>query len=209
MSALAASERPNLLFILADEWRAQATDYHGDTNARTPVMDRLASESLNFQNAVSGTPVCCPYRASLLTGQYPLTHGVFLNGAGTPQTLTKYMGDVNNGTFPVNLTFPKVNVGPTDTVVMNYLIVNTGHKNPSQTVATLEAAGTQLATKGGTLLGAAFGSAIPGLGTALGALAGWLAGELVGLLNANCDGPVCRRTGCLHLQRPGCQNRAG
>ena len=48
-------------------------------NARTPVLDRLAAESVNFQNAVSGTPVCCPYRASLLTGQYPLTHGVFIN----------------------------------------------------------------------------------------------------------------------------------
>ena len=72
-------ERPNVLFILADEWRAQATGYNGDRNARTPVLDRLAAESVNFQNAVSGTPVCCPYRASLLTGQYPLTHGVFIN----------------------------------------------------------------------------------------------------------------------------------
>ena len=72
-------ERPNVLFVLADEWRAQATGYAGDKNARTPVLDRLAAESVNFQNAVSGTPVCCPYRASLLTGQYPLTHGVFIN----------------------------------------------------------------------------------------------------------------------------------
>ena len=72
-------ERPNVLFVLADEWRAQATGYAGDKNARTPALDRLAAESVNFENAVSGTPVCCPYRASLLTGQYPLTHGVFIN----------------------------------------------------------------------------------------------------------------------------------
>jgi arylsulfatase A-like enzyme len=71
--------RPNVLFILADEWRAQSTGYNGDPNVRTPVLDRLAAESVNFRNAVSGTPVCCPYRASLLTGQYPLTHGVFIN----------------------------------------------------------------------------------------------------------------------------------
>src|ERR1035438_4030491 len=62
--------RPNVLFILADEWRAQSTGYNGDPNVRTPVLDRLAAESVNFRNAVSGTPVCCPYRASLLTGQY-------------------------------------------------------------------------------------------------------------------------------------------
>ena len=55
----------------------QATGYTA-TNARTPVLDGLARKR-QFPNAVSGTPVCCPYRASLLTGQYPLTHGVFIN----------------------------------------------------------------------------------------------------------------------------------
>lgn len=60
----ARQPRPNLLFILADEWRAQATGYTGDPNARTPALDRLAAESVNFENAVSGLPVCCPYRAA-------------------------------------------------------------------------------------------------------------------------------------------------
>jgi arylsulfatase A-like enzyme len=73
------SRRPNLVFVFADQWRAQATGYAGDTNAKTPNLDKLASESVNFSNAVSGCPVCCPYRASLMTGRYPLTHGVFLN----------------------------------------------------------------------------------------------------------------------------------
>lgn len=73
------TRRPNVLFILADEWRAQSTGYSGDRNVTTPVLDRLAAQSVNFVNAISGCPVCCPYRASLLTGQYPLTHGVFVN----------------------------------------------------------------------------------------------------------------------------------
>ena len=72
-------EKPNVLFILADEWRAQATGYSGDPNVKTPVLDQLASESVNFENTISSCPVCCPYRASLMTGQYPLTHGVFIN----------------------------------------------------------------------------------------------------------------------------------
>lgn len=71
--------RPNIVFIFADEWRAQATGYAGDPNAHTPNLDQFARESINFTHAVSGCPVCCPYRASLLTGQYPLTHGVFIN----------------------------------------------------------------------------------------------------------------------------------
>ena len=71
--------RPNIVFIFADEWRAQATGYNGDANCETPTLDALARESLNLTHAVAGCPVCCPYRASLLTGQYPLTHGVFIN----------------------------------------------------------------------------------------------------------------------------------
>jgi len=73
------SRSPNVLFILADQWRAQATGYAGDPNAHTPTLDRLAAASANFVNAVSGCPVCSPYRGSLMTGQYPLTHGVFIN----------------------------------------------------------------------------------------------------------------------------------
>lgn len=75
----APSSQPNVLFILADEWRAQSTGYNGDPNVRAPVLDRLAAESANFENMISICPVCCPYRGSLMTGQYPLTHGVFIN----------------------------------------------------------------------------------------------------------------------------------
>lgn len=72
-------ERPHILFILPDQWRAQAFGYAGDPNVRTPHLDTLHRRSVSFPNAVSGVPVCCPARASLMTGQRPLTHGVFLN----------------------------------------------------------------------------------------------------------------------------------
>jgi arylsulfatase A-like enzyme len=71
--------KTNLIVVFADQWRAQATGYAGDPNARTPRLDQLAGESVNFSNATSSCPVCSPYRASLITGQYALTHGVFLN----------------------------------------------------------------------------------------------------------------------------------
>lgn len=72
-------KRPNIVFIFADEWRAQATGYNGDSNCETPRIDAMAAHSINLTQAVSGQPICCPYRASLITGQYPLTHGVFTN----------------------------------------------------------------------------------------------------------------------------------
>ena len=80
-SDLVAAEgaKPNVLIVLADQWRAQAFGFAGDPNVRTPNFDRLAGESIRFVNAVAGMPVCSPTRASLLTGQRPLTHGVFLN----------------------------------------------------------------------------------------------------------------------------------
>lgn len=71
--------QPNLVFIFADQWRGQACGYRGDPNAHTPNLDQLASESLVFTQCISGCPVCSPYRASLLTGQYWLTHGHFMN----------------------------------------------------------------------------------------------------------------------------------
>lgn len=76
---LAQKVKPNILYILVDQWRAQATGYAGDKNAITPNLDKLASESTNLKNAISGTPVCTPHRASLMTGQYPLTTGMFMN----------------------------------------------------------------------------------------------------------------------------------
>lgn len=80
------STPPNILYILGDQWRAQATGYSGDPNlqGKTPNLDRLAAQSVNFVNAVSGVPVCTPYRASLMTGQYPQTHGLFLNDLHLP-----------------------------------------------------------------------------------------------------------------------------
>ena len=65
--------------VFGDQWRAQAFGYAGDANVRTPHIDALAARSVNLANAVSGCPVCCPMRASLLTGQAPVTHGVFVN----------------------------------------------------------------------------------------------------------------------------------
>jgi len=71
--------KPNVVYIFADQWRAQSTGYFGNTDVMTPNVDKLASQSVNMTRAVSCCPVCSPYRASLMTGQYPLTTGVFLN----------------------------------------------------------------------------------------------------------------------------------
>ncbi|MDQ7947198.1 MAG: sulfatase [Pedobacter sp.] len=82
----AAPKAPNVVYVLVDEWRAQATGYAGDPNAKTPNLDAMARESVNFSNAVSVLPVCTPHRAALLTGRYPQHTGMFLNDAALPES---------------------------------------------------------------------------------------------------------------------------
>ena len=80
----AVADHPNIVFVLADQWRAQATGYAGNPDVQTPHLDSLASESVVFNTAVAVLPVCSPFRASLLTGQYPTTHGLFYNDKPLP-----------------------------------------------------------------------------------------------------------------------------
>jgi arylsulfatase A-like enzyme len=82
----AEAAQPNIVYLLADQWRASAMGYAGDPNVKTPQLDRLAKEGLNFRNAVSVCPVCTPYRAALMTGRYPTTTGMFLNDAHMPDS---------------------------------------------------------------------------------------------------------------------------
>ncbi len=64
-------DHPNVIWIFGDQHRAQALGCMGDPNVHTPNIDRLAAEGLTFTHAVSGFPLCCPFRGSLLTGRYP------------------------------------------------------------------------------------------------------------------------------------------
>ena len=76
---MVSAKHSNLILVFGDQWRGQAVGYAGDPNALTPNIDRFAKESVNAVNAVSCCPVCSPWRASLMTGQYSLTHGIFVN----------------------------------------------------------------------------------------------------------------------------------
>ncbi|TFH05621.1 MAG: hypothetical protein E4H09_01690 [Spirochaetales bacterium] len=65
-----SESQPNVIWIFGDQHRAQALGYEGDPNVYTPNLDRLSNEAL-LPTGISGCPLCCPYRGSLLTGRYP------------------------------------------------------------------------------------------------------------------------------------------
>lgn len=71
--------RPNLIYVFADQLGVNHCGYGGSPVARTPTIDSLSRQGVNFSNAVSTMPVCAPYRASLFTGKYPTSTGMVIN----------------------------------------------------------------------------------------------------------------------------------
>lgn len=71
--------KKNLLYIFADQWRAQGLGVTGEDPVITPNMDRFAKESMSCENAISTYPLCSPHRASLFTGKYPTSCGMWTN----------------------------------------------------------------------------------------------------------------------------------
>ncbi|MDI3193843.1 sulfatase [Pseudarthrobacter sp. AL07] len=74
-----STERPNILFIIADQFRNSALGFRGQDPTYTPSLNSLASESKDILHAVSNYPVCSPHRAMLMTGQHPHRNGVPVN----------------------------------------------------------------------------------------------------------------------------------
>ena len=70
------TEHPNLLFILTDDQGAWGMGCAGNTEIKSPNLDRLAREGIRFDNFFCTSPVCSPARASILTGRIPSQHGV-------------------------------------------------------------------------------------------------------------------------------------
>src|SRR5262245_7979122 len=71
--------RPNFLVVVVDDLRWAEFHAAGHPFVETPNIDRLASEGAWFRNACHAVALCSPNRATLLTGQYPSTHGIVDN----------------------------------------------------------------------------------------------------------------------------------
>ena len=75
-SAQSRRQRPNLLFLIADDHAGYALGADGNRQAATPNLDRLASEGVRFARHYCNSPVCTPSRQSFFTGQLPHAAGV-------------------------------------------------------------------------------------------------------------------------------------
>ena len=63
--------RPNIVFLIADDWSYPHAGAYGDRTVRTPTFDTLSNMGAHFENAYCAAPSCSPSRASILLGRYP------------------------------------------------------------------------------------------------------------------------------------------
>ena len=74
-----------ILFITTDQQRFDSLGCNGNKFCRTPNIDALAANGINYTRAYNQNTVCMPARSTMLTGQYVRTHGVFANGVPLPR----------------------------------------------------------------------------------------------------------------------------
>ena len=76
IGSLQAQEKPNIIFILADDLGYGDLSCYGANDIQTPQIDKLAQEGIKFTRVYANSTVCSPSRASILTGNYPDLVGV-------------------------------------------------------------------------------------------------------------------------------------
>lgn len=101
------SAKPNIVFVYTDDQAAWTLGSYGNSDARTPHLDRLAAQGARLTNALVSTPVCSPARASLFSSRYSSEHGIwdFIPAPGH----SSYNAEIGElGLTSAFVTFPEV-----------------------------------------------------------------------------------------------------
>jgi arylsulfatase len=93
------SKRPNILFIMPDQQRADMLGSYGDPAAKTPNTNRLAAQGVQFEQCYCQAPLCMPSRASMLTERYVRDHGVFQNSSVVQPTVPTFVQALRDGGY--------------------------------------------------------------------------------------------------------------
>lgn len=89
-------KKPNIIFILLDDYGWKDSTCYGSSFYETPNVDRLCAEGMKFTDAYASCPVCSPTRASVMTGKYPATVGItdWINWGGNSHPIKGRLIDV-------------------------------------------------------------------------------------------------------------------
>lgn len=97
--------KPNIIFILTDDWGYGDLGCYGNTDLQTPNIDQLAKEGTRFTDFHVASPVCSPSRCTFMTGHYPARHLVHGHYERFDHNESRYM---NNWLDPEAYTLPKL-----------------------------------------------------------------------------------------------------
>lgn len=110
----------NIVVFIADDLARNELGCYGGQNVKTPNIDRFAGEGVRFDRMFSSTTMCCPTRASIYTGLYPVNHGVYKNHGATKPDVKSVVHYFNEIGYRVGLTgkthFRPVSVYPFEIV---------------------------------------------------------------------------------------------
>lgn len=106
------TDQPNILMIMADQLAAPAVGCYGNDVVKTPSMDRLAAEGVLFENYYCNIPICCPSRASMVSGRLGARLRMFDNGTELPASIPTFMHHLRKGGYETVLSGKMHFVGP-------------------------------------------------------------------------------------------------
>lgn len=93
LASTVQAERPNILFIFADDWGWGDLGCHGHPYVKTPHIDRLAREGTDFYRFTVASGVCSPSRTAVMTGQFPARYNIHGHFAWVPNNAKRNMPD--------------------------------------------------------------------------------------------------------------------
>ena len=85
------TKRPNFVFFITYQQRADWLGGYGHPVVRTPNIDQIAGQGTHFTDFHVAMPVCMPNRALLLTGRMPSVHGLRYNGCTLPESANTFV----------------------------------------------------------------------------------------------------------------------
>ncbi len=100
-TATTASDKPNILFIFADDWGWGDLGCHGHPYVKTPNIDRLAQEGTDFHRFTVASGVCSPSRTAVMTGHFPARYNINGHFAWVPSNAKRNMPDWLSPTAPL------------------------------------------------------------------------------------------------------------
>ena len=98
-----AEQKPNIIFIMADDHARRTVSAYGDSINHTPNIDRLADEGAKFENSFVANSICNPSRASILTGKHAHKHGVVGNASPWDNDQTLLPGQLQQAGYTTAL----------------------------------------------------------------------------------------------------------